>query len=66
MRGGGAPQVRDKARARLLEAADQVVACLVELLDSDKEDVALRAAVALLDRAGHGTTSTHANVDAAA
>jgi hypothetical protein len=61
--GGAAPQVKNAARKRLLAAADPAAAKLVELLDSDKEEVAIRAAVALLDRAGHGVTSTQVNVD---
>jgi hypothetical protein len=63
MHGGSAPQVRDKARQRLLEAADPAAARLVELLDSEDESVRLRAACALLDRAGLGPTTTQVNVD---
>ena len=63
MHGGAAPQVREAARRRLLEAADPAAARLVELLDSDDENIALRAAVALLDRSGLGPSATQVNVD---
>lgn len=61
--GGAAPQVRNAARRRLLEAADPAAARLVELLDAEDEAVQLRAATALLDRAGHGPSSTQVQVD---
>jgi hypothetical protein len=61
--GGAAPQVRDAARRRLLEAADPAAARLVELLDNPDPAIAVRAAVALLDRAGHGPSSTQVQVD---
>ena len=51
--GGSAPQVRNAARRRLMEAADPAAARLVELLDSDDERIRLGAAKDLLDRAGH-------------
>jgi hypothetical protein len=63
MHGGAAPQVRDAARRRLLEAADPAAARLVELLDSPDPAIQVRAAVALLDRAGHGPSSTQVQVD---
>jgi hypothetical protein len=61
--GGKAPQVKRKARERLLEAADPASAKLRELLDSDDEAVALRAATAILDRSGNGPTTRQVNVD---
>lgn len=61
--GGEAPQVKKVARERLLEAADPAAARLVELLESDDEQVALRAATALLDRSGHGPQTKQINVD---
>jgi hypothetical protein len=63
MHGGAAPQVRRAARQRLLEAADPAAARLVQLLDSDDEAIAVRAATALLDRSGHGPSSTQVQVD---
>jgi hypothetical protein len=63
MHGGKAPLVQKKARERLLEAADPAAAKLAELIDSDDEAVALRAAMALLDRSGHGPTTKQVNVD---
>lgn len=63
MHGGSAPQVQNAARRRLLAAADPAAAKLVELVNSDDEAVALRAATALLDRAGNGPSSTQVNVD---
>lgn len=64
--GGAAPQVLKKARERLLDAADPASAKLRELLDSDDEAVALRAATAILDRSGHGPTTKQVNVDGGA
>jgi hypothetical protein len=61
--GGGAPQVQRSARQRLLEAADPAAARLVQLLESDDEAIAVRAATALLDRAGHGPSSTQVQLD---
>jgi hypothetical protein len=63
MHGGAAPQVKAAARERLLAAADPAAARLVELLSSDDAMVRLRAAVALLDRAGLGPSSTQVQVD---
>jgi hypothetical protein len=63
MHGGAAPQVKRAARQRLLEAADPAAARLVQLLDSDDEAIAVRAATALLDRSGHGPSSTQVQVD---
>lgn len=64
--GGKAPQVQKAARDRLLDAADPAARRLVELVDSDDEAVALRAATALLDRSGHGPTTKQVNVDGGA
>ena len=50
--GGSAPQVRNKARQRIMEAADPAAARLVELIASDDERISLAAARDLLDRAG--------------
>lgn len=50
--GGSAPQVRDAAQRRLLEAADNAAARLVAMLDDDDSKVVLAAARDLLDRAG--------------
>jgi hypothetical protein len=61
--GGAAPQVKQAARRRLLEAADPAAARLVQLLDSPYEAIAVRAATALLDRSGHGPSSTQVQVD---
>lgn len=63
MHGGAAPQVQNAARRRLLEAADPAAAELVKLLDSPDEQIRLRAATALLDRSGHGASSTQVQVD---
>jgi len=63
LHGGKAPQVQRAARRRLLEAADPAAARLVELLDSEDEAIAVRAATALLDRSGHGPSSTQVQVD---
>lgn len=56
MHGGAAPQVRRAAEVRLLMASDGAVAALVSILrDSKAEDaVKVRAATAILDRAGLG------------
>jgi hypothetical protein len=64
--GGKAPLVQKKARERLLEAADPAAAKLAELIESADEAVALRAAMALLDRSGHGPTTKQVNVDGGA
>lgn len=53
-----------QGQGEALEAADQVAARLVELLDSDKETWPSAPLLPWLDCAGHETTSTHANVDA--
>jgi hypothetical protein len=63
LHGGKSPAVQAAARRRLLEAADPAAARLVELLESDDESVALRAAQAILDRAGMGPSSTQVQVD---
>lgn len=53
--GGAAPQVRDKARQRLLEAADPLMAELIRLaLKADSEAVRASAIKDALDRAGYG------------
>jgi hypothetical protein len=46
------------ARERLLEAADPAAAALIKLLRSDDEAIVERAARAILDRAGHGASSS--------
>lgn len=61
--GGKSPQVQAKARERLLEAADRAASRLAELVESPDEQIAVRAATALLDRSGHGPTGTQVNVD---
>lgn len=50
--GGAAPQTVAKARERLLAAADPAATKLVALVRSKDEQVALRAATAVLDRVG--------------
>ena len=54
--GGRAPQVRDKARQRIMEAADPVAAALIKIALDEKQDTAHRISAArdLLDRAGYG------------
>jgi HEAT repeat protein len=61
--GGKAPQVQAKARERLLVAADPAAGVLIELLGSPEESIRLKAAIALLDRTGHGTSVTQVQVD---
>ena len=62
--GGAAPQVKAKARERLLEAADPASAELLRILTEAEDDaVRLRAATAILDRSGHGPTTRQVNVD---
>lgn len=61
--GGKAPQVQKAARDRLLEAADAAAARLAELVESPDEQIAVRAATALLDRTGYGPQSTTINKD---
>lgn len=56
--GSASPQAKRTARERLLEAADPAVARLVKLLEAEDETVAIRAAVAVLDRAGFGPRSS--------
>jgi hypothetical protein len=55
--------VKAKARERLLAAADPAIAKLVELVDHEDPAIALRAAVAIADRSGHGPTTKQVNVD---
>lgn len=50
--GGSAPQVKNKARQRIMEAADPAAAVMVELMASDDERIRHAAAKDLLDRAG--------------
>lgn len=51
--GGAAPQVREKARQRLLEAVDPLMAELIRLaLHGDSEQVRVAATKDALDRAG--------------
>lgn len=53
MHGGKAPQVQEKAKERLLAAADPAARRLIGLMrQKDNEQVALRAAMDILDRAG--------------
>lgn len=58
--GGSAPQVRNKAKQRLLEAADPAAAYLAALVANKKapESDRRQAAVAILDRAGHSPKQT--------
>lgn len=58
--GGAAPQVRKKARDRLLELVDPAINELAKLLNRDDVDdsVRLRAITSLLDRVGYGPGST--------
>lgn len=51
--GGAAPQVKEAARLRLLAAADPAARKLIQLMrQKDNDQVALRAAMDILDRAG--------------
>lgn len=53
MHGGSAPQVRQKARQRLLEAVDPLMAELIRLaLHGESESVRVAATKDALDRAG--------------
>lgn len=54
--GGAAPQVRKKARERLLDLLDPAIGQLAKLLNREDVDdaVRLRAVTALLDRVGYG------------
>ena len=49
--GGTSPQALEAARRRLIAAIDPAIGVLLKLLDSDKAEVRLKAAVAILDRA---------------
>ena len=51
--GGSAPQVKNSAMQRLLDAADPAAARLVQLVSSKDERIGLAAARDLLDRLGH-------------
>jgi hypothetical protein len=62
--GAGAPQVREAARRRLLEAVDPLIARLVLIAKTTPDHaVAVRAITAALDRAGYGPISTQVQVD---
>lgn len=52
--GGRAPQVRERTRLRLLEATDPAAVALIQQLDATDPQVVIRAATAILDRAGVG------------
>lgn len=53
--GGSAPQVREKAMARILAAADPVAEEMIRIaLEGESEAVRVRALADLLDRAGVG------------
>ncbi len=52
--GGSAPQVRLSARQRLAELAEPAVEALRRALQGDDIRAITRAAVAVLDRTGHG------------
>ena len=51
--GGSAPQVRNKARQRIMEAADPAAARMVELMASPDERISFAASKDLMDRAGY-------------
>ena len=51
--GGSAPQVRNKARQRIMEAADPAAARMVELMASLDERISFAASKDLMDRAGY-------------
>ncbi|PWU57682.1 hypothetical protein DLJ47_01880 [Micromonospora sp. S4605] len=58
MHGGSAPQVRKAAALRLLALADPAITALAEVVRSaPKESDRVRAATAILDRAGLGPSS---------
>jgi hypothetical protein len=60
MHGGSAPQVKEIARARLLEAADSLMANLLKIAASaESEAVRLAAVRDALDRAGLGAAQMH-------
>lgn len=56
--GGASPQAKRSARERLLEAADPAAARLVRAIEDADPKVAITACRLVLDRAGHGPTST--------
>jgi len=58
--GGNTPVVRQRARERLLEAADPAAARLGEIVRDGRTATAdqIRAAVAILDRSGYGPGQT--------
>lgn len=60
---GNAPQIRNSARQRLLDAAPGAATELTTLLQDPDPAIRLRAATALLDRAGHGPAAVQVNVD---
>ena len=51
--GGGAPAVINKARQRIMEAADPAAARMVELIASLDERISFAASKDLMDRAGY-------------
>lgn len=58
MHGGSAPQARKAAALRLLELADPAISALSEVVKgAPKESDRVRAATAILDRAGLGPSS---------
>lgn len=58
MHGGSAPQARKAAALRLLELADPAISALAEVVkDGEKGSDRVRAATAILDRAGLGPSS---------
>lgn len=65
--GSKAPQVQRSARERLAALADPAVAALAEVLKRALKvgdlNAATRAAVAVLDRTGHGTSSMVGTLD---
>lgn len=64
--GGSAPQVKNKARQRIMEAADPAAAKMVQLIDSDDERISLAASKDLLDRSGEKAPAViEISVDAA-
>lgn len=57
--GGGAPQVRRKAKLRLAELVDPAIATLArEMTTATRSGDRLRAAENVLDRTGHGRGTT--------
>ena len=65
--GGGAPAVRRRARLRLAELVDPAISTLARVMvKAEKDSDKLRAAEAILDRAGHPRASRvegHVSVD---